>query len=167
MKQLLSNKKSGFTLIELIVVIAIIGILAAIALPRLSSYTEEAEEARAMATAQTIYIAAAAFVAKHDIPFSTSEYYLGALDNGVDAISDINGDGVIDDADKKAEHDGIQELVGPKIKILGSYENIHEIPNSVCVSITMYGAFNVYINTSNTLEIGDNAPGEHIYKFVF
>jgi type IV pilus assembly protein PilA len=53
MKKILTKK--GFTLIELIVVIAILAILAAILIPSITNYITEAEEARDMANARSLY----------------------------------------------------------------------------------------------------------------
>lgn len=49
------NNKKGFTLIELIVVIAILAILAAILIPSIVNYITEANKARDLTNARSIY----------------------------------------------------------------------------------------------------------------
>lgn len=54
-KQLKKNKK-GFTLIELVVVLVIIAILAAITVPVVTGYIEDANDARYVSEARSIYL---------------------------------------------------------------------------------------------------------------
>ena len=68
----LGKKKSGFTLIELIVVIAILGILAAILVPTVGNYIGKAKSSAATADAHSVFTAAgAAIVNNPDIKFTT------------------------------------------------------------------------------------------------
>ena len=66
----MTNRKSGFTLVELIVVIAILGILAGIAIPVYSGYIKKANQA---ADDMLLDAVNAAFAA-------------ACLENGVDAV---------------------------------------------------------------------------------
>ena len=50
-----SNRKQGFTLIELIVVIAIIGVLAAILIPSLIGYIRKSKRTTDLSTARNVY----------------------------------------------------------------------------------------------------------------
>lgn len=62
-KNLRRNKK-GFTLVEVIVVLVILAILIAIAVPSVMKYIDDANEAKYLAEARAIYVAAEAEVTK-------------------------------------------------------------------------------------------------------
>jgi len=88
------NKKTGFTLIELMIVIAIVAILAAIALP---SYQDSVRKSR-RTDAQSSLIEAASFMERFFTENNTyegvawpaglsSNYYNFTLSDGADAVS--------------------------------------------------------------------------------
>jgi type IV pilus assembly protein PilA len=55
------NKKSGFTLIELMIVVAILGILAAIAIPAFVTYVRRSKSAEAVTNVDNMFKLAAAY----------------------------------------------------------------------------------------------------------
>ncbi|MCH8968452.1 MAG: prepilin-type N-terminal cleavage/methylation domain-containing protein, partial [Planctomycetes bacterium] len=61
----LSNRRQGFSLVELVIVIVIIGIIAAIAVPRFSTATSNANAKQAKAGAVILQNAVDLFLAEH------------------------------------------------------------------------------------------------------
>lgn len=61
----LSNRRQGFSLVELVIVIVIIGIIAAIAVPRFSTATSNANAKQAKASAVILQNAVDLFLAEH------------------------------------------------------------------------------------------------------
>lgn len=66
MNGLLQGKKTGFTLVELIIVIAIIAILAALAIPKFGSIREDANQKADFATGKNIATIVAELIANDD-----------------------------------------------------------------------------------------------------
>jgi len=82
MNGLLKGKKTGFTLVELIIVIAIIAILAAIAIPKFGEIREDANIKADIANAKNIQTAVTAGVSNGDIALSTASVDLATVLNG-------------------------------------------------------------------------------------
>ncbi|RQD68388.1 MAG: type II secretion system protein [Tindallia sp. MSAO_Bac2] len=59
------QRKSGFTLVEMIIVMAIMGILLTITIPRLGMYRRDADETVAIAEAAAVYTALSTYLARH------------------------------------------------------------------------------------------------------
>ena len=66
-------KKSGFTLIELMVVILIVGILAAVSVPLMRGRIEDAKWSEAAASAGTVRVAVRTYAAERGISRAKSE----------------------------------------------------------------------------------------------
>lgn len=82
------SKKSGFTLIELIIVIAIIAILAAIALPKFGQVRENANKKSDIANAKDIQSAVLSLINDDEIKnwSSSTKYDLNATINGTKTV---------------------------------------------------------------------------------
>ncbi len=91
MKKLFLKAKKGFTLVEVIVVLAIIAILLAITVPAISGYIGEAEEAKYMAQARSVFIVAEVEKAKkEDVDFDTILETLQENSGLGDALEDVS-----------------------------------------------------------------------------
>lgn len=85
-----SSRKSGFTLVELLVVVAIIGVLAAIAIPSYRSYVARAHVSEGLVLAQHLKRAVVDYYAVHGrLPQESASNWLGVLkDLGIQASTE-------------------------------------------------------------------------------
>lgn len=63
-----TNKKRGFTLIEMIAVIAIIGILSTILIPKISGYIKEAKKTKVIDQCRKVVMAVESYNLRYDVP---------------------------------------------------------------------------------------------------
>lgn len=72
-----TNKKRGFTLIELMIVVAILGILAAVAIPAFLNYMKRSKTSEAQVNMKTMYEGAVTYIdAEHGVSGTTYTHYL-------------------------------------------------------------------------------------------
>ena len=85
-----SRKRSGFTLIELVIVVAIIGILALMIIPQYNKVTEEAKTQTFIRNCKTVMSAISIWQAGHegDLPKDTAALDK-IVDGGWDSIIEI------------------------------------------------------------------------------
>ncbi|HAX72926.1 MAG TPA: hypothetical protein DCY20_05330 [Firmicutes bacterium] len=91
LSKLLKKKKSGFTLIELIIVIAIIAILAAIAVPAFGSIREKANVSADLGNARSIYSIVSSELASDNITLPTARTAYKADKVGEESGINITG----------------------------------------------------------------------------
>lgn len=79
MRKVLSNKKAGFTLIELMIVVAIIGILAALAIPAFISFIRRSKTSEATAHIGTMFRNTAGYYLEEHWTERSTAATLGAM----------------------------------------------------------------------------------------
>ena len=92
---MLPKRKSGFTLVELLIVVIILGILAAVVVPQFSGASEDAKEAAVMTNLQTLRGAIEMYYVQHNDTYPGT---IGGASNWANFIThlttqtDVNGD---------------------------------------------------------------------------
>jgi len=84
----LMNKKSGFTLIELMIVVAILGILAAIAIPAFVTYVRRAKTVEATENLSKLFDATSSYYSRETVgsgisATATTHCFVGTMDNSI------------------------------------------------------------------------------------
>ena len=89
-----TNKKSGFTLVEILIVVVILGILAAIVIPQFSQASLEARESSLISNLQTIRSQIEFYKIQHLEVLPT----VANFDTVMTTVTDINGAAWVDQA---------------------------------------------------------------------
>tara|TARA_R110002110_G_scaffold65206_4_gene179984 strand:- start:67498 stop:68037 length:540 start_codon:yes stop_codon:yes gene_type:complete len=124
------EKKSGFTLIEMVIVIVLLGLLAAVALPRFLNVSNDAEEAIVKNTSGSFYTGLIMAKSKWELENKTNKYLdidndgraetrfnlkgypVGISGDGETALSDIMDKGV-------AGHDACSQILENILDLTG------------------------------------------------
>lgn len=130
--ELTTNKKKGFTLVELIIVIAIIAILSAVAIPKFNDIREDANVKADIATAKSIQSAIAVEVTngKNEVFIpSTSDTPTSITEDEVKTV--LNGGVVPKPKAKKAKDGSFTATIDKNGNVVVLANSIQVLPNPV------------------------------------